>query len=227
MKKGPLGPFIFVMTPQTYLFDLDGTLLDSAPDLAAAANHLREVRHLEPLPFEVLRKTASSGARGLLGAAFGIKPEDPGYKALANEFLDYYQEHMTDHSELFAGILELINSIEAKGFAWGIVTNKHARFVLPLIEHLKLTPGAVVCGDTLSVSKPHPEPIIHALRLLQKPAESAVYVGDDLRDIQAANSAHVFSIAAQWGYLGSPVGVEEWKADAIVRNPSQILEINI
>ena len=142
MKKGPLGPFIFVMTPQTYLFDLDGTLLDSAPDLAAAANHLREVRHLEPLPFEVLRKTASSGARGLLGAAFGIKPEDPGYKALANEFLDYYQEHMTDHAELFAGILELINSIEAKGFAWGIVTNKHARFVLPLIEHLKLTPGA-------------------------------------------------------------------------------------
>ena len=115
--------------PKVYLFDLDGTLLDSAPDLAAAANHMRVVRGLEPLPFETLRKTASSGARGLLGAAFGIRPEDAGYAEMAKEFLDYYEEHMADHSRLFDGVPEMLQDIEAQGARWGIITNKHARFV--------------------------------------------------------------------------------------------------
>ena len=117
--------------PNVYLFDLDGTLLDSAPDLAAAANHLREVRGLTPLPFETLRKTASSGARGLLGAAFGIHPDDPGYAEMVKEFLDYYEAHMAEHSHLFEGVPKMIDNIKAQGASWGIITNKHARFVHP------------------------------------------------------------------------------------------------
>ena len=130
--------------PKVYLFDLDGTLLDSAPDLAAAANHMRVVRGLEPLPFATLRKTASSGARGLLGAAFGIRPEDAGYAEMAKEFLDYYEEHMADHSRLFDGVPEMLQDIEAQGARWGIITNKHARFVHPLIKFHMLEPAVVV-----------------------------------------------------------------------------------
>jgi len=150
--------------PNVYLFDLDGTLLDSAPDLAAAANHLREVRGLTPLPFETLRKTASSGARGLLGAAFGIHPDDPGYAEMVKEFLDYYEAHMAEHSHLFEGVPKMIDNIKAQGASWGIITNKHARFVHPLIKFHKLEPAVVVCGDTLKVSKPNPEPILFALK---------------------------------------------------------------
>lgn len=213
--------------PKVYLFDLDGTLLDSAPDLAAAANHLREVRNLAPLPFEALRKTASSGARGLLGAAFGIRPDDPGYVEMVKEFLDYYEVHMTERSHLFKGVSEMIDSITAQGARWGIITNKHARFVHPLIKFHKLEPAVVVCGDTLKVSKPNPEPIRFALKSIGAKASEAIYAGDDKRDIDAANGAEVFSVAVKWGYLGSPQPVEQWDADLIVHNPSEILEIEL
>lgn len=215
------------MNISTFLFDLDGTLLDSAPDLADAANHLREVRGLEPLPYEVLRKTASSGARGLLKAAFGINPADPGYLELANELLDYYEAHMTEKSRLFPGIPELLCQIENKKLAWGIVTNKHTRFVKPLVGFYKLHPAVVICGDTLSVAKPHPEPILFALKSINAAADKAIYVGDDKRDITAANEAHVYSVAAQWGYLGSPEPVSEWGASLIVRKPSELLDISL
>ena len=191
--------------PKVYLFDLDGTLLDSAPDLAAAANHMRVVRGLEPLPFETLRKTASSGARGL----------------------DYYEEHMADHSRLFDGVPEMLQDIEAQGARWGIITNKHARFVHPLIKFHMLEPAVVVCGDTLKVSKPNPEPIRFALKSINAKASEAIYAGDDKRDIDAANGADVFSVAVQWGYLGSPQPVQDWCADLIVHNPSEILGIEL
>lgn len=213
--------------PKVYLFDLDGTLLDSAPDLAAAANHMRVVRGLEPLPFETLRKTASSGARGLLGAAFGIRPEDAGYAEMAKEFLDYYEEHMADHSRLFDGVPEMLQDIEAQGARWGIITNKHARFVHPLIKFHMLEPAVVVCGDTLKVSKPNPEPIRFALKSINAKASEAIYAGDDKRDIDAANGADVFSVAVQWGYLGSPQPVQDWCADLIVHKPSEILGIEL
>lgn len=215
------------MKISTFLFDLDGTLLDSAPDLAGAANHLREVRGLAPLPYEKLRKTASSGARGLLGAAFNITPEETGYAELAKEFLDYYEAHMTEHSFLFKGVPELLSEIEKSGRAWGIVTNKHTRFVAPLVRYFKLNPAVVVCGDTLSVSKPHPEPILFALKSINAAAGKAIYVGDDKRDIAAANSAHVYSVAAQWGYLGSPEPLTKWNAALIVRKPSELLDISL
>lgn len=214
-------------TPSVFLFDLDGTLLDSAPDLAAAANHLLIERGKEPLPFRVLRKTASSGARGLLGAAFGITPSDPGYQELAREFLDYYESHMTENARLFDGIPEMLATIETDGARWGIITNKHERFVHPLLKHLRLNPAVVVCGDTLTVSKPHPEPILFALRSIGEKPENGVYAGDDIRDIKAGNSAGTFTVAVEWGYLGSPEPVEDWHADLIVRKPSEIPRIQL
>jgi HAD hydrolase, family IA, variant 1 len=188
---------------------------------------MRVVRGLEPLPFETLRKTASSGARGLLGAAFGIRPEDAGYAEMAKEFLDYYEEHMADHSRLFDGVPEMLQDIEAQGARWGIITNKHARFVHPLIKFHMLEPAVVVCGDTLKVSKPNPEPIRFALKSINAKASEAIYAGDDKRDIDAANGADVFSVAVQWGYLGSPQPVQDWCADLIVHNPSEILGIEL
>lgn len=213
--------------PNVYLFDLDGTLLDSAPDLAASANHMRIARGLAPLPFETLRKTASSGARGLLGAAFNIGPDDAAYTEMVKEFLDYYEAHMTEHSHLFEGVPEMLESIKAQGASWGIITNKHARFVHPLIKFHQLKPAVVVCGDTLPVSKPNPEPILFALKSIGKKASEAIYAGDDKRDIDAANGAGVFSVAVKWGYLGSPQPIEQWNADLIVHNPSEILEIKL
>lgn len=213
--------------PKVYLFDLDGTLLDSAPDLAAAANHMRTSRGLAPLPFETLRKTASSGAKGLLGAAFGIHPQDAGYADMAKEFLDYYEAHMADHSRLFDGVPEMLAAITAQGARWGIITNKHARFVHPLIKFHRLEPAVVVCGDTLKVNKPDPEPIRFALQSIDAKATEAIYAGDDKRDIDAANGADVFSVAVMWGYLGSPQPVQDWGADLIVHNPSEILGIKL
>lgn len=213
--------------PKVYLFDLDGTLLDSAPDLAAAANHMRTSRGLAPLPFETLRKTASSGAKGLLGAAFGIHPQDAGYADMAKEFLDYYEAHMADHSRLFDGVPEMLAAIKAHGARWGIITNKHARFVHPLIKFHRLEPAVVVCGDTLKVNKPDPEPIRFALQSIDAKAKEAIYAGDDKRDIDAANGADVFSVAVMWGYLGSPQPVQDWCADLIVHNPSEILGIEL
>ena len=199
--------------PNVYLFDLDGTLLDSAPDLAAAANHLREVRGLTPLPFETLRKTASSGARGLLGAAFGIHPDDPGYAEMVKEFLDYYEAHMAEHSHLFEGVPKMIDNIKAQGASWGIITNKHARFVHPLIKFHKLEPAVVVCGDTLKVSKPNPEPILFALKSIDAKASEAIYTPGGppvgFADFCAAlQAAPTVSLACQTISPGEPVATQ-------------------
>ena len=161
------------------------------------------------------------------GAAFGIHPDDPGYAETVKEFLDYYEAHMAEHSHLFEGVPKMIDNIKAQGASWGIITNKHARFVHPLIKFHKLEPAVVVCGDTLKVSKPNPEPILFALKSIDAKASEAIYAGDDKRDIDAANEANVFSVAVKWGYLGSPQPVELWGADLIVHNPSEILEIKL
>lgn len=219
MRRALRSPFYLSMKPETFLFDLDGTLADSAIDLAAAANHLREVRNLKPVDYDVLRKTASSGARGLLGAAFGITPEQNGYQALEKEFLDYYSEHLADNTRLFPGVRELIDFIEKNDKPWGIVTNKHARFTVPVLNALKLNPKVLVCGDTLEKRKPDPDQIIYALQKLQVGPKDAVYVGDDIRDIIAARAVGVFAIAASWGYLGSAEPIEDWHADLILNNP--------
>lgn len=215
------------MTPSAYLFDLDGTLADSAPDLAGAANHMREIRGLPIIDYYILRKTASSGARGLLGAAFGITPEDKDYDGMAEEFLQYYQNHLTDHAQLFPGIGTLLSWLELNQVPWGIVTNKHQRFTHPLLRALHLNPDVVVCGDTLEKRKPFPEPILFALKAISEPAGTTIYVGDDLRDIQAGSSAGCFTAAVKWGYLGSKEKIEDWGADFIVRNPSELISLQL
>ncbi|MFL6626337.1 MAG: phosphoglycolate phosphatase [Vitreoscilla sp.] len=208
------------------LFDLDGTLIDSAPDLAGAANRLRADHGLEPLPLEALRPMVGSGARGMVGVAFGVAPGEPRFEALRDAFLAHYEAGLLERTGPFDGVADLLSALEAAGIAWGIVTNKATRFTVPIVAGLGLAQraGVVVCGDTTPHSKPHPEPLLHAARALGVAPEHVAYVGDDLRDAQAAHAAGMPMLAATWGYLGQGEPVHEWGADALVDAPSQVLD---
>jgi phosphoglycolate phosphatase len=211
--------------PRAILFDLDGTLADTAPDLAAAVNLLRTVRGLEPTAYELLRPTASAGARGMIGAAFGLKPGDDGFAELREGFFDNYQAAMAVHSTLFAGVVELLAGIEEAGLQWGIVTNKPARFTDPLLPQIGLAHAAcVISGDTTAHPKPHPAPLLEAAARLGLPPQQCWYVGDDLRDIQAGQAAGMPSIGCGWGYCG-PVEPLSWQADLVLDTPGQLLAL--
>ncbi|HEY0489088.1 MAG TPA: HAD-IA family hydrolase [Telluria sp.] len=212
-----------LQAPRAILFDLDGTLADTAPDLAAAVNHLRVVRGLEPTPYSVLRPTASAGARGMIGAAFGLTPADDGYEALRLEWFDRYQSAMAVHSTLFDGVPELIEGIGEAGMAWGVVTNKPARFTDPLIPQIGLEhAGCIVSGDTTPHPKPHPAPLLEGARRLGVEPEQCWYVGDDLRDIEAGRAAGMITVACAWGYCGS-IEPQTWGADYLVDTPLDLL----
>ena len=206
------------------LFDFDGTLADTAPDLAAAANLQRERRGLDPLPLATLRPVASQGARGLLRVALDMSPEHPDYEATRQQFLYDYELAMTQNSHLFPGVDDLLSRLDDSPLEWGIVTNKMSRLAEPLISHLGLTErcAAVVCGDTTAHAKPHPEPLLHAARQAGYIAADCVYVGDDLRDIQASKAAGMPSIAAAYGYCGHDVAVSAWQADAQADTPTAL-----
>lgn len=208
------------------LFDLDGTLIDSAPDLAGAANRLRADHGLEPLPLESLRPMVGSGARGMVGVAFGVAPGEERFEALRDAFLAHYEAGLLERTRPFDGVLEMLSALEARGIAWGIVTNKATRFTLPIVTGLGLAQraGVVVCGDTTPHAKPHAEPLLHAARALGLAPERVAYVGDDLRDAQAARAAGMPMLAATWGYLGLGEPVHDWGADALVDRPSQLLD---
>lgn len=208
------------------LFDLDGTLIDSAPDLAGAANRLRADHGLEPLPLEALRPMVGSGARGMVGVAFGVSPGELRFDGLRDAFLAHYEAGLLQRTQPFDGVPALLTALEAEGIAWGIVTNKATRFTLPIVTGLGLAQraGAVVCGDTTPHAKPHPEPLLHAARALGLAPEHVAYVGDDLRDAQAARAAGMPMLAATWGYLGQGEPVHSWGADALVDAPSQVLD---
>lgn len=211
--------------PRAILFDLDGTLADTAPDLAEAVNALRAERDLPPTPYELLRPVASAGARGLIGAAFGIKPDDAAYEELRVSFLNRYAANLVVKSSLFEGVAELLTQLEAQGLAWGIVTNKASRFTDPLVPLIGLGhAGCTVSGDTTPHTKPHPAPLLEAASRLQLAAEDCWYVGDDLRDIQAGRAAGMQTIAAAWGYCGH-VEPESWEADALLHSPLQLLDL--
>lgn len=211
--------------PRAVLFDLDGTLADTAPDLAAATNLLRTARGLAPAPYEKLRAVASAGGRGLLGAAFGIAPEDEGYAELLAGFLNNYEAALAVNTQLFDGIEALLQTLRSFDMRWGIVTNKYARFTDPLVPLIGLHEAdCVISGDTTPFSKPHPEPMFEAARRLALPPETCWYVGDDLRDIQAGRAAGMRTIAAAWGYCG-PVEPKTWEADWIAESPLQVVEM--
>jgi 2-phosphoglycolate phosphatase len=211
--------------PRAILFDLDGTLADTAPDLAAALNQLRAERGLAPTPYEQLRPVASAGARGLIGAAFGIKPDDAAYEELRVSFLNNYAAALAVKSTLFDGIPELLRQLQAREIGWGIVTNKAARFTDALVPLIGLGyAGCIISGDTTAHSKPHPEPLFEAARRLQLAPQDCWYVGDDLRDIQAGRAASMQTIAAGWGYCGL-LEPASWNADALLHKPLHLLDL--
>jgi 2-phosphoglycolate phosphatase len=210
--------------PGAVLFDLDGTLIDSAPDLAGACNDMRAARGLPPLPFERLRAMVGSGARGMVGTGFSVAPGEDGYLDLREEFLRRYELRMTSETQVFPAIAPLLARLSADAIPWGIVTNKAARFAEPLIAWLGLADaaGAIVCGDTTSHAKPHPAPLLEAARRIGVAPERCVYVGDDRRDVDAGRAAGMATVVAAWGYLGAGDPPAAWGADAIIDNPDEL-----
>jgi N-acetyl-D-muramate 6-phosphate phosphatase len=212
---------------QAVLFDLDGTLADTAPDLAAAVNKMRHERGLEMVPLEDLRPLASAGARGLIGGAFGIGPEHPDFGAMREEFLANYEADLCIETTLFPGIDAVLDELDARAIRWGIVTNKVARLTEPLVAllGLDLRAGCVVSGDTTPHSKPHPAPLLHAARELDLPPERVVYVGDDLRDVQAGFAAGMVTVAAAYGYCGKDIPPTRWHAQHVVASPAELQKL--
>ena len=209
--------------PSALLFDLDGTLADTAPDLAAAVNLLRTQSGLAPTAYELLRPVASAGARGLIGVAFNKTPQDEGYDALRIAFLENYAALIADNTTLFEGVASLLHDINKLDLLWGIVTNKPARFTDALIPKIGLQHAAcIISGDTTAHAKPHPEPLFEAARRLNLEPQQCWYVGDDLRDIEAGKAAGMFTIAAAWGYCGNTAPLS-WGADIIAETPLSLL----
>ena len=209
------------------LFDLDGTLIDSAPDLGAAADRMRLARGLPALPIETYRPMAGSGARGMLDVAFGVAPDHAAFAALKEEFFIYYERCMMQRTRVFDGVGDLVQGLTRRGLPWGIVTNKAARFSEPQTLALGLRSGAavLVSGDTTPHLKPHPAPLLEAARRIGMEPSACVYVGDDERDIQAGRAAGMMTVAATYGYLGRGADATGWGADAAIYSPLELLEL--
>jgi phosphoglycolate phosphatase len=209
------------------LFDLDGTLIDSAPDLGAAADKMRVDRGLPSLPQAAYRPMAGAGARGLLGVAFGLTPEHSDFSALREEFFTNYEQCMTQRTYVFDGVFELIAHLDALDVPWGVVTNKSARFAEPLTRAMPLFASArtVISGDTTPHAKPHPEPLFEAARRMAIDPAQCLYVGDDERDIVAGLAAGMGTVAATYGYLGAKTDPSQWGAHAIINSPGGLLKL--
>ena len=215
------------VAPRAVLFDLDGTLIDSAPDLAAAADRMRVQRGLETLPLQAYRPMAGAGARGLLGVAFGITPASPEFEAMREEFLGNYERCMTERTIIFDGVPELIAALQARGLLWGVVTNKMARLAEPLTRGMDLfaTASAVVSGDTTPHAKPHPAPLLEAARRLGVAPQDCWYVGDDARDITAGLAAGMRTVAVTYGYMTHANEAATWGAHAQIDSPMDLLQL--
>ncbi len=208
------------------LFDLDGTLIDSAPDLAGAANDLRAAHGLAPLPLSDLRPMVGAGARGMVGIAFGVLPDDPRFDGLKNDFLARYADRLLHSTHVFDSVAPVLDALDHAGLTWGIVTNKAMRFAAPLVDGLGLSAraGVLIAGDTTPHAKPHPEPLLEAARRLGVQADACAYVGDDQRDMLAGRAAGMATLAAAWGYLGQGEPVQAWGADQVLSSPGQLLQ---
>ena len=208
------------------LFDLDGTLVDTAPALAFALNSLLQEQDQAPLPYESIRPAASHGSVALLKLAFSISPEDDNFSSLQQRFIEIYQQNIDRDTALFDGMEDVLTKLEENKITWGIVTNKPAFLTDPLVEKLGLAYRAacVVSGDTTAHSKPHPAPMLHACNLINRNPKDCLYIGDAKRDIEAGKNARMKTITARWGYLSDNDIPENWQADAIIDHPSEILQ---
>ena len=206
------------------LFDLDGTLADTAPDMARTVNAMRSRRGLAPLPEAIVRPYVSQGARGMILAAFEIAADHPEYPAMREEFLELYGGNLCIDTRLFPGMEALLERLEASAIAWGVVTNKFERFARPIVAALGLASRAavVVGGDTCARAKPHPDPLLHAAAAMDVAPARVLYVGDDERDVQAARAAGMAIVVAGYGYLGVGTPPSHWKADAICNSPAEL-----
>lgn len=211
---------------EAVLFDLDGTLADTAPDLGHALNRLRVEEDLPALPLGVLRPYTSQGVRGLLRAGFGIDPVHPEYGRLSTRLLDFYAEDICSRTRLFDGIPELLGALENAGISWGIVTNKRTRFTTPVVSALGLAERTicVVSGDTTPMPKPSPLPLLHACELLSCQPQCTLFVGDDRRDVEAGKAAGTRTAAVSYGYLGDGGSPFDWEADVVADHPRVLLD---
>lgn len=209
---------------QAVLFDLDGTLIDSAPDLGAAVDQMRVDRGMPSLPLLHYRPMAGAGARGMISLAFGFTPEHPEYDAMKEEFFRNYEACMTQRTFAFEGVEQMIDKLVAAQLPWGVVTNKSKRFAEPLTQAMPLfkTAAVVISGDTTPYAKPHPEPLFEAARRLGISPTACVYVGDDERDIVAGHAAGMKTVAATYGYLGLQSDVQKWQAHANIQSPLEL-----
>ncbi len=207
------------------LFDFDGTLADTAPDLGHALNRQRRNRSLPELPVAQIRSQASAGSRGLLRLGFNIKPGDENYESMREEFLSFYTERLCHDTSLFPGVPELLDCLDDRGLPWGIVTNKPARFAHPLIQILGLAQrvACVICGDEITNTKPHPEPLLTASIKMAISPSHCIYLGDDIRDVQASLAAGMQPIVARYGYLGNEQPPETWGASYLIDHPGELL----
>jgi 2-phosphoglycolate phosphatase len=207
------------------LFDLDGTLLDTAPDLGYALNTLLELKGRAALPLETIRPIASHGSLGLLKLGFNVSVADPEFAPLCEQLLGIYHAHIADNTTLFSGVETVLAELEAQKIAWGIVTNKPAWLTLPLLEKLNLDKrsACTISGDTLAQRKPHPAQLLHACELIKHSPAHCLYVGDAQRDIEAGNRANMTTLIAGYGYIAESEDIHSWEADGIINSPEEIL----
>jgi phosphoglycolate phosphatase len=209
------------------LFDLDGTLVDSAPDLGAAVDKMRVDRGMPSLPLIHYRAMAGAGARGMIGLAFGWTPDHPDYEQLKDEFFVNYESALTVRTVAFEGVFQLIQRLEEMRMPWGVVTNKSKRFTEPLTQAMPLFANAavIISGDTTPHAKPHPAPLLEAAKRLGVDPSRCVYVGDDERDIVAGHAANMQTVAATYGYLGAASDVQKWQAHAQINAPFELISL--
>jgi len=207
------------------LFDLDGTLADTALDLGWALNEQRRIHQLPPLPHAAIRQQASHGTVGLLRVGFDLTPEDQKFAAMREEYLTIYGRNVCQHTVLFPGMAQVLQQLEARQILWGVVTNKPAQFTLPLMAHLGLQQRAacIVSGDSTVNCKPHPEPLLLACSEIKSAPTDCLYVGDAQRDIEASHAAGMKAIIANYGYLSPTDEPETWGADGEIETPEGLL----
>lgn len=212
---------------QAVFFDLDGTLADTAEDLVAPVQAMRAERGLAPLPLATLRPFASMGARGLIGKGLGIAEEAPEFERLRAEFLRRYEAGLLERTQLFAGMREVLDGLDAAGIPWGVVSNKLERYLHPIMAGLGVLERSVcaIGGDTTPYAKPHPEPLLHGARLASVAAVNCIYIGDDLRDIEAGRAAAMRTVAASYGYCGGDSPPQEWGASHLITHPIELLDL--